>query len=689
VKRWLVGIDTGGTFTDLVAFCPDEPVLRLAKVPSVPEDPSRAVMAALEDLFDQGVAPEEIQVLVHGTTVATNALLENKGVSTGLLITRGFRAVYEARGWTRPDPVSLIDPFYTKAPLLAPQRFTAEVDERLDHEGVVRKPLDESQLRESVRHLRDQGVKAIAVCYLFSFLNPEHEQRTAEIIAEEAPEVRVSLSSAILPLIREYPRLSTTVVDAYIGPVVEHYLLSLARRLKERGVNTPQVYLMQSNGGLMRITVGARFPNQTLLSGPAGGVVAGLRLAERAGTGNLVTFDVGGTSTDICVIAGGLAQQTSEGVLGGQHVGTPMLQVRTLGAGGGTLAYVGKDGLLKVGPASAGAVPGPACYGRGGDRPTITDANLLVGVLGAGSLLDGRMQLDVEAAKRSMEEVGRVLGLSPLHTAAGILRIVNNHMAIDLRLALQERGQDPRRFSLVPFGGAGPMHACWLARALGIPRVIVPGHPGLNSALGLLQTEVKHTYVRSAPGLLDEFQVEKMNSVMEELGVQAHADAREEGFQPEEVELRYQLDLRYLHQGYELTVDCPNVPVRQEHKAGIKQDFDALHASLYGQSAPDEPAEIVTFRLQASIKVPRLTEQDIKAGGDITGAFKGERNVFDIDSGKSVMAAVYDRSGLGAGDSISGPCVIEQFDSTTWVLEGQHLTVDASGALVIDTEVMK
>lgn len=689
MKRWLVGIDTGGTFTDLVAFSPDEPALRLAKVPSVPEDPSTAVMAALEDLFSQGVEPEEIQVLVHGTTVATNALLENKGVPTGLLITKGFRAIYEARGWTRPDPVSLIDPFYSKAPLLAPQRLTAEVDERMDFDGSVYKPLDESQLRESVRHLRDQGVEAIAVCYLFSFLNPENELRTAEIIAEEAPGVRVSLSSAILPLIREYPRLSTTVVDAYIGPVVEHYLLSLAGRLKDRGVKTPQVYLMQSNGGLMRITVGARFPNQTLLSGPAGGVVAGLRLAERAGTGNLVTFDVGGTSTDICVIAGGLAQQTSEGVLGGQHVGTPMLQVRTLGAGGGTLAYVGKDGLLKVGPASAGAVPGPACYGRGGDRPTITDANLVVGILGAGSLLDGRMQLDLGAATRSMDEIAQSLGLAPRDTAAGILRIVNNHMAIDLRLALQERGQDPRRFSLVPFGGAGPMHACWLARAVGIPRVIVPGHPGLNSALGLLQTEVKHTYVRSAPGILDEFDVGKMNSLMEELGKQAYTDAREEGFQPEEVELRYQLDIRYLHQGYELTVDCPNVPVRQEHKAGIKQDFDTLHANLYGQSAPDEPAEIVTFRLQASIKVPQLTEQDIDTGGDIKRAFKGERKVLDIDSGESVTAAVYDRSRLGAGDSIAGPCVIEQFDSTTWVLEGQSLTVDASGALVIDTEVMK
>src|SRR5215831_12394986 len=515
MAEWMVGVDTGGTFTDLVAFAPLTGELRTIKVPSVPADPSSAVINALDELFRNGLTPREIGFLVHGTTVATNAVLEAAGVRAGLLITRGFRAVYEARGWVRPDPIELLDTFFRKPPLLVPQSRTEEIPERMDYRGTVLEPLDEQAVRAAARRLKARGVQAVAVCYLFSFRNPLHEERTAEILAEEEPAWRISLSSRVLPVIREYPRLSTTVVDAYVGPIMERYLVNLDRRLKERGIRTPQIFLMQSNGGLMRITMGARFPNQTLTPGPAPGVVAGARLAR--------------------------------------------------GAGGGTIAWIGRDGLMKVGPQSAGAVPGPACYGRGGTAPTVTDANLILGALGTKSLLGGRMALDPGLAERAiMDALGRPLGLDLVTAAAGILKIVNTNMAVDLRLAFQSRGEDPRRFALLAFGGAGPLHASYLARDLNIPEVFVPPHPGLTSAMGLLQTDVRHLYLRSAVGLLSSYSVAEINSIFDALRRLAMADVAEEGLDATALRLKQQIDLRYLHQGYHLTVDAPDGAITEE-----------------------------------------------------------------------------------------------------------------------------
>jgi N-methylhydantoinase A len=355
----------------------------------------------MDKLFAEGIDPADISLFVHGTTVATNALLEGKGVRTGLLITRGFRAVYEARGWSQPRGSDLLDTFYQKPPLLASQWLTEEVRERLDYRGEVVTALDEAGLRDSVHRLKAKGVEALAVCFLFSFLNPAHERRAAEIVAEIAPECRISLSSNVLPVIREYPRLSTTVIDAYVGPTIADYLMRLERRLIERGLKTPQLFLMQSNGGLMRISLGARHPNQTLLSGPAAGVIAGAELARVTHRRHVITFDMGGTSTDISVIVDGRLLETTQGQIAGQDIGTPMLRVRTLGAGGGTIAWIGKDGLLKVGPRSAGSVPGPACYGRGGEEPTVTDANVALGALSADTVLAGSLRLDAARAARA------------------------------------------------------------------------------------------------------------------------------------------------------------------------------------------------------------------------------------------------------------------------------------------------
>jgi len=685
MAEWMVGVDTGGTFTDLVAFEPLTGELRTIKVPSVPADPSSAVINALDELFRNGLVPREIGFLVHGTTVATNAVLESAGVRAGLLITRGFRAVYEARGWVRPDPIELLDTFFRKPPLLVPQSRTEEIPERMDYRGTVLEPLDEQAVRAAARRLKARGVQAVAVCYLFSFRNSLHEERTAEILAEEEPAWRISLSSRVLPVIREYPRLSTTVVDAYVGPIMESYLVNLDRRLKERGITTPQIFLMQSNGGLMRITMGARFPNQTLTSGPAAGVVAGAALARGTGRRNFVTLDIGGTSTDISVIADARASETSSGRIAGQDVGTPMLAVHTLGAGGGTVAWIGRDGLMKVGPQSAGAVPGPACYGRGGTAPTVTDANLILGALGTKSVLGGRMALDRRLAEQAIMDVARPLGLDLVTAAAGIVKIVNTNMAVDLRLAFQSRGEDPRRFALLAFGGAGPLHAAYLARDLGIPEVIVPLHPGLTSAMGLLQTDVRHLYLRSAVGLLSSYPVDEINAIFAELRRRAMDDVSEEGLDVTELRLKQQIDLRYLHQGYHLTVDGPDGEITQTHKQPIKAAFDDLHRRTYGASAPEEDAELVTLRVVSEVPVPHLRLPRI-AAGRIADARIGERPLYDLTSAEFANAYVYDRARLGADDRIAGPAIVEQYDSTTVVLADQVLTVDDFGNLLIPEE---
>jgi N-methylhydantoinase A len=682
----MVGVDTGGTFTDLIAVDPATGEFRLGKVPSVPHDPSAAVQGALEELFANGVAPPEIALFVHGTTVATNALLEAKGVRAGLLITRGFRAVYEARGWSQPSGSDVIDPNYRKAPLLVSQWLTEEVTERIDHRGEIVTPLDEADLRRAVRSLLAKGIEAIAVCFLFSFQNPAHERRAAAVIAEEAPDWRVSLSSIVLPVLREYPRLSTTVIDAYVGPTVARYLERLDERLRDGGVKTPQTFLMQSNGGLMRLSIGARFPNQTLLSGPAAGVVAATELGRVAEQSHLITFDMGGTSTDISVIVGGRVLETNEGRIAGQDIGSPMLKVRTLGAGGGTIAWIGRDGLLKVGPQSAGAVPGPACYGRGGELPTVTDANLVLGALSGATPLAGKFRLDEALARRAIEtHVGSPLGLGVVEAAAGIIRIVNTNMAVDLRLALQEEGQDPRRFALVAFGGAGPIHAAQLAHDLGIPRVLVPPYPGINCATGLLQTTVKHSYLRSSVGMLNAFPAERMNALFAELEAQALGDVAEEGFTREATALRRRLDLRYLHQGYQLTVDVPSRALTDADKPALKAAFDALHRQIYGQAAEAEEAEIVTFRVQAEIEIDRFSFPRLAAAaGTAERARTGERPLYDFARGDFAPAGIYDRARLAPGDRITGPAVINQFDATTVVLAGQTVTVDPFGILVIE-----
>jgi N-methylhydantoinase A len=681
MENWFMGIDTGGTFTDVVAIESQTGEMRTSKISSTPSDPSQSVMDGLAEL---GIAFKHIALFAHGTTVATNAILELKGAKTGLLITKGTRGVYEIQGRHRPTWPDNVDLFYQKPALLVPQKLTEEVTERVAYNGEVIVPLDENSVRLAVRRLKQNQVESIGVCYLFSFMNPTHEERTAEIIRQEYPGCRVSYSSRVLPVIREYPRLATLVLDAYVGPIIERYLQKLGNRLK--GIRTGAVYLMQSNGGLMRVNIAANYPNQTLLSGPSAGVVFGAWTAQLAGERNVVTFDMGGTSTDISTIKNGEYAETTEGLVAGGHdIATPMFEINTLGAGGGTIAWIDGSRLLKVGPKSAGADPGPACYGLGGQEATITDADLVLGYLNPEYFLGGRIKLSTSLSEKAIEKLARSLGMDIYEAAAGMRKIVNVNMGVELRSVLVGKGYDPKSFALVAFGGAGPVHAAEVAKDLGIPRVIIPIHPGLACARGLLQTDVKHYYLRSRLKLLSHLPVDELNRLFKELEQRAIEDAKEEGFDRSMVELIKYLEMRYVNQGYELPVSCPGRELRDNDRPALRDQFDHIHEQTYGQRAQEEEVEIVCCRLTSLVRVPKFKPQEYPMKEKSPGrALKSQRRVFFEEARGFVDALIYEREKLESGNEIRGPAIIEELDSTTVVPPGQLARIDSFRNIIIE-----
>ncbi len=688
MAEWLVGVDIGGTFTDLIAVNPETERARIAKVPSTPQDPSVAVLNGIAELAreDSGMDQGEISFLAHGTTVATNAVVEGKGARAGLLITRGTRAVYEARFSEHPSYPEVFDIRAPRASVLVPQKWTEEVQERLAFDGSVLVPLDEESVRRGIRRLREKGVESLAACYLFSFLNPAHEIRTREIIQEEFPGCRVSLSSEVVPVIREYHRLSTTALDAYVGPIIETYLRRFETGCRDAGITTHRLYIMQSNGGVMNIAVAARNAVQTVLSGPTAGVVFGGRLSELLERRNIITLDIGGTSADIGVIKDFRPTEVNTGRVAKQDLAIPMTEIRTLGAGGGTIAWIGKDGLLKVGPQSAGAEPGPACYDRGGDLPTVTDANLILGYLDPEYFLGGKLRVKPERAQAAVEKhVAAPLGMSLTDAAAGIVKIVNTNMEVELRLALLEKGLDPRQFALVAFGGAGPTHAAQLARDLGISTVIVPRYPGISCAMGLLMTDVKHFYLKSRVAMLHHLPIEDVNRAFADLVGKAIEEARFEGFRAADVRLLRSVDLRYIGQGYEISVPCPGAELRAEDMAGLRAEFDRLHRQIYGHDAPDEDVEVVTFRLTSIMKVHRIQLERHRRGPKKPpqAALRGHRDVFYPESRGYVSTPIYERGALRPGNELAGPAIVEQMDTTTVIHPGQTGRVDEFSNIVI------
>lgn len=667
-----VGIDIGGTFTDIVAFDPGADRTETVKVPSTPTAPAEGVVDGLDALFDRtAYGPEDIAVLSHGSTVTINAVIERTGAKTGLLLTEGYDAVPVARRGDRPQ-TEVKNPRYAPPEPLVPHRLVRGVPERIDADGEVRQPLDEAATRTAVAELRDAGVESVAICLLFSFLNPDHERRVAEIVADVHPDCSVSRSSAVVPRIREYPRLSTAVVNAYVDPLLGSYLDELESKLKSRGTEPNDLDMMLSHGGLDAFDRAAESPVQTLMSGPAAGVEGARFVAGLAGREDIVTLDMGGTSCDIAIAPGGDPLTTTEKEFDRNPVSVPMVDVESIGAGGGTIARVA-GGRLHVGPASAGADPGPVCYGRGGDAVTITDANVVLGRLNPAGLLGGELDIDVDAARNAVAaRIAEPLGLAVDEAAAGVVRVVDDMMKKELSLALARRGFDPRRFALVTYGGAGPMHGPAIARELSLERVVVPPWPGINSAVGLLSSDRRRLYQRSRVDRLDEAPIAAVFDALE-------ATAREEatgGATGGAVAVDRALELRYAGQSYELVVPVDST----DDPATIRRRFDDQHQSTYGHTS-DETVETMTYRVTARLDAPTLTGDLLHRSEPDESAVEpvGRRSVY-LDGARH-DTPVFARETLSPGTELTGPALIEQLDTTVLVEPGIDVAVDEYGII--------
>jgi N-methylhydantoinase A len=642
-------------------------------------------MNGVKELIDRGVAAKDVSFFSHGTTVGTNALLEEKGARTGLLVTEGFRGIYEVMEQTRGYGPATYDLFFEKPRLLAPPYYTEEIPERVDFRGNALKPIDVEAAREAIKRLKKKGVESVAVCFLFSFLNPDHELKIKELFAREFPEARLSLSYEVLPQIREFYRLSTTVINAYIQPVMSSYLSRLESRMRELGVATPKLYIMQSNGGVSTFKGSAEKPVATVLSGPAGGVIASMGTCERVGINNIITFDMGGTSCDVALIHHGNPVITTQGKISMRPISLPMLDIHTVSAGGGTIARIDAVGGLQVGPDSAGADPGPVSYDRGGQEITVTDANIVAGVLDPDQFLGGRMKLNKAKAERSLEDkIAKPLGLNLLEAADGVIKIINVKMEEAIKAVSSARGYDIRDFTLVAFGGGGPMHAGRMALDLSIPSVLVPLTPGVHSALGLLMSDVKHDYVRSKLVGLDDLDLAEINQLFGQLIDRAKADLHGEGFHDDEIKIEPYLDLRYAGQGYELTVPCTMPPLKPEDLKLMRQRFDTMHEQNSGHKAESEPVELVSLRLISLGLVPQAELLPGKVTGrKVEEAKTGERKVFFGREHGTLNTQIYSRDLLELGHKLSGPAIVEQLDTTTVIHPEQEAVVDEYRNIII------
>lgn len=676
-----LGVDVGGTFTDLILHDSVSGQTWLAKTPSTPHDQSVGVITGIRQICETaGIRHDDLEAILHGTTVATNAVLERKGARVGLVVTEGFRTILHlAEAWT-PGPLFGFM-VYDKPEPLVDLADVREVPGRLDASGLEIRELDEDAARAALTELAGSGVEALTVALMNAYADPVHERQVAAVAAEVAPNLPLSASSEVLPEFREYERTVTTVVNAYVAPALDLYLSNLRTGLIADEV-TAGLQVVRSDGGLMSLDAAREMPVHTVLSGPAGGVSGAAHIAGRAGFDRLLTFDMGGTSTDVAVIVGGTPEITRETRVGDFPVRAPAVDVESIGAGGGSIAYVAEGtGALRVGPRSAGAQPGPACYGRGGTEPTVTDANVVLGHLPP-RLLGGAMELDVEAAHAAVQTVAQPLGLSVHEAARGIVELVNEAMLGALRVVTIQRGRAPEEFALVSFGGAGGLHANAVAALLGCYPVIVPQESGVLSALGFIasdvRTEVSHTWIRpTAQADADELRGELR--ALGESGLRWLAD---EGVDEADRRVQYVADMRYARQGFEIPVEIEAEELDALTPEALASRFAATHHQLYGFDL-EGGAEIVALRALALGKVPAPDTPASEIGAsDPSAARTGEHTVHS--SGHAEPASTYDRALLRAGMVVPGPAIVEQYDSTTVVLPGHAATVDAYGNLIID-----
>lgn len=664
-ERQRIGIDVGGTFTDFVWLV--EGQLHTYKEATTPTDQSQAIVTGLDAL---GVASDA--AVVHGTTVATNALLEYRGARTALLTTQGFSDVLAIGRQNRPYLYRLSQ---QRPPSLVPEPLRFEIAERLDADGNVLTPLAEDTIQQLVASLKEHEVESLAIIFLHAFQNPEHEHLAAALIRELLPDLSLSLSTDILPEYREYERTATTVINAYVQPIVARYLKRL-----DKALGTRSVRVMQSNGGTIGLRQASEQAARLVLSGPAGGVVGAFGLAQRAmntDTPPILTFDMGGTSTDVALCPG-LIPRTSESTIAGLPLRLPTTEIHTVGAGGGSIAHVDAGDVLHVGPESAGAVPGPVCYGRGGTAPTVTDANLLLGRLNAGQFLGGSdaLTLETDAAREALTRLGNQLNLSVEATALGIVRVANATMERALRRVSVERGYDPRDYVLIPFGGAGPLHACDLAQALDIQRILVPPFPGVLSALGLLMADVVYDASHAVLQTMDRLQDDP--DMLQEACETLSKQVREILAQEDEAEplLTAFLELRYIGQSYELEVPL-SLPLSSSHLSQARTTFHEHHAQRYGYATPERPVEAVTVRVRGQVPGAKLNlSPELQTDTNANVAYLGDHPVW-FDAQGPMQTACYDRAHLHHGHIFAGPAMVYQYDTTLVIAPGWHAHVDA------------
>jgi N-methylhydantoinase A len=687
-----VGVDIGGTFTDLVLRLPDG-TLRVSKVSSTPDDPGRAVVEGLAALLRAaGVAPGDVVEIVHGTTVASNTILQKTGAITGLITTRGFRDVLEIGRVRTPD---LYDLTWEKPRPLVPRRLRLEVDERVAADGSIVRPLDEAGVARAAEALGRAGVQVIAICFINSYVNPAHEQAAERVVRSTVPGLDVTASWAVLPEIKEYERTSTTVVNGYLLPVMRRYLAGLAASLERIGVGAP-LLVVASNGGVVGARQAGERPAFAVGSGPAAGVTGAARLGTALGEDHLIVFDMGGTTAKASLVEGGAPTLTTEyefreGIstssrfikAGGYMLKVPAIDVAEVGTGAGSIAWIDGGGLLRVGPESAGARPGPACYGLGGTRPTITDANVVLGYLNPEHLAGGELKLRADLAREAVErDVARPLGLSVIDAARGIREVANASMARAIRAVTIERGRDPRDFTLVAFGGSGPVHACDVAAALDIRRVLVPVAPGVFTAVGMLASDVEHHFVRAAGGLLDEdAALARGRARLDEVRAEALATLAAEGYGPAQTRLLMQADLRYAGQGSELVVAIPGGRLEPGARAALRAAFAREYTATYGY-ASDEPLELVNVRVVATgVREHRLDFRDVKVAGSAAPAAP-RRAVHAGRGARAVDTPVVGRTAI-TPDARRGPLVVEEYDATVVVPAGAAVHRDPFGTLRI------
>ena len=672
-----LGVDTGGTFTDFVALNADTGEIVTLKVPSVPEDPAQAVRAGLERLRDRhGVDPSRISRFVFGTTVATNAVLERKGARTALVATRGTRDVIEIQRLWRSH---LFDLYIRKPPPLVPRRRRFEVEERIGARGEVVIPLSDEEVTRIAALISEGGFEAVAICGLFSFLNPAHEQRLRDAVVAADPDLPVSISSEVSPEFREYERATTTVMNAYVMPRIDRLARRLDMVVGEVGCAAP-VRIMQSNGGLMSVAATRRHPVRTLLSGPAGGVAGAVGVAGAAGLHDVIAMDMGGTSLDICLVRGGETALSTEGRVGAYPVQVPQVDVHTIGAGGGSIARVIR-GALKVGPDSAGADPGPACYGRGGVQPTSTDAAVVLGYIDPARFAGGEMPLDANAARRAVERhVGRPLEMDATEAALAIVRVQVAEMVIGIRAISVERGRDPRDFALLPFGGAGSLYAGLVAEELGIARLFVPIEPGVLSALGMLLTDVRYTEVVTRLMDTDTASAPAIEEIYGTLEHKLRRDLAGEAMDAGAIRFERSCDMRYRGQAYEINVPVPEVAAGPL-VAAMTDAFHRLHRGLYGQAAEGDPVEFVNYRATGIgvIRKPELRPRDDPAR---PAAPRGTRRACFPRVGW-FETPVFERRNLAPGSELSGPALIEGPGATVVLFPGHRLEVDRLGNMTV------